>query len=76
MEIAAIIIIIVAIAAYYGFMQSAEVVAKIATREVSHLDRQHKVSVIERTAKLDENLSEDQVTRVAALQAKLDALNI
>jgi hypothetical protein len=76
MEIAAIIIIIVAIAAYYGFMQSAEVVAKIATREVSHLDRQHKVSVIERTAKLDEDLSEDQVTRVAALQAKLDALNI
>jgi hypothetical protein len=76
MELAIIIVVIVAIAAYYGFMQSAEVVAKIATREVSHLDRQHKVSVIERTAKLDEDLSEDQVTRVAALQAKLDALNI
>lgn len=76
MELAIIIVVIVAIAAYYGFMQSAEVVAKIATREVSHLDRQHKVSVIERTVKLDDSVSEESVAKVAALQAKLDALNI
>ncbi|AGM46969.1 hypothetical protein BZG00_15335 [Salinivibrio kushneri] len=76
MDLAIIIIIVVAIAAYYGFMQSAEVVAKIATREVNHLDRQHKVSVVERTAKLDESVTDEQVEKVAALQAKLDALNI
>lgn len=76
MELVALIIVIVAIAAYYGFMQSAEVVAKIATREVSHLDRQHKVSIIERTSKLNEAVSEDKVAQVAELQAKLDALNI
>jgi len=76
MELAIIIVVIVAIAAYYGFMQSAEVVAQIATREVSHLDRQHKVSVIERTVKLDDSVSEEDVAKVAALQAKLDALKI
>lgn len=76
MELVIIIVVSVAILAYYGFMQSAEVVAKMATREVSHLDRQHKVSVIDRMADLDQNLSEEKVARVAAMQAKLDAINI
>ena len=76
MELAIIIVVSVAILAYYGFMQSAELVAKMATREVSHLDRQHKVSVIDRMATLDKSLSEEKIASVAAMQAKLDALDI
>lgn len=76
MEIIILLIVVVAILAYYGFMKSAETLAVIGNREVSHLDRQHKVSIIERTAKLNDRVNEDTITSVAAMKAKLDALDI
>ena len=76
MELIILVIVVVGILAYYGFMKSAESLAEIANREVSHLDRQHKVSIIERTHKLNGSVSEQMVSEVAELQAKLNALDI
>ena len=74
MEIVAIIALIVAVLAYYGFMKSAETVANIANREVTHLEDVHTVSIIERTAALDSRISEDTATKAAAVKAKIRAM--
>lgn len=74
MEIVAIIIVIVAVLAYYGFMRSAETIANIGNREVQHLSDVHTVSIIERTAALDSRISEDTAAKAAAVKAKIKAM--
>lgn len=76
METVLLIVVVVMILAYYGFMQSAETVAGIANREVSYLDRQHKVAVIDRTLELESRVTDETVVKMAELSARLDAIKI
>lgn len=74
MELVLIIVIAIAVLAYYGFMQSLEVGANMANREVKHLDDVHMVSMVERTAKLDEKIDDATIAKAAAVKAKLAAM--
>lgn len=76
METIILVVLIVGIAAYYGFMKSLETGAGMASREVEHLDLQHKVSVAERTASLADRLDDDTLTKAAEVRAKLEALKL
>lgn len=74
MELVIIIVIALCVLAYYGFMGSLEIGANIANREVMHLDDVHMVSMIERTAKLDDKISDANIEKAAAVKAKLAAM--
>lgn len=74
MELVLVIIIAICILAYYGFMKSLETGANIANREVQHLDDVHMVSMIERTAKLDDKISDENIDKAEAVKAKLKAM--
>lgn len=74
MEIIILVILVIAVAAYYGLMQSVETLAEISSREVSHLNRQHKISVVTRTKELADEVSEEDIVKINELQAKLDSL--
>jgi len=71
METVILVIVIVAILAYYGFMSSLEVGAGMANREVRHLDDVHLVAISERTAKLAEKIDDDAIAKAEEVKAKL-----
>jgi hypothetical protein len=71
MEIVAIILVVVGIAAYYGFMRSVETGAAMANAEVEHLADVHMVSLVERTAKLNDKISDKTIADASAAKAKL-----
>lgn len=76
MELVIMILVAVAILAYYGFMKSVETAAGMANREVSHLEDQHLISILERKAKLGSRINDDTVkaaTEADALLATLKA---
>lgn len=74
MELVLLILVVVAILAYYGFMRSIEVGARMANEEVEFLADQHYVSLAERSAKLNTRISETTITEAAACRAKVKAL--
>lgn len=74
METIILVVLIVVILAYYGFMRSAETAANMANTEVEHLADVHMVGLIERTAKLDSKLSEKTIAEASAVRAKLAAM--
>ena len=74
MELVPVILIVLAVLAYYGFMKSLETGANMANREVEHLDDVHMVSMIERTAKLDDKISDEAITKAESVKAKLKAM--
>lgn len=71
MEIVIILVIGLCILAYYGFLKSLETGANIANREVTHLDDVHMVSMVTRTAKLDEKIDDKTIEKATAVKAKL-----
>jgi len=74
MDLAILIIVVVGILAYYGFMRSIEVGARMANEEVEFLSDQHYVSLAERSAKLNARISENTITEAAECRAKVKAL--
>lgn len=74
METAILIIVIVAILAYYGFMRSFETGANMANDEIQHAADVHAVSIINRTARLADKLSDANVAKAAAVKAKIKAM--
>lgn len=74
MEIVIIAVVILVVATYYGFTKSFETVANIGNREVDYLDAQHKVSIVERTAKMADKINDDNVTKAAEVRKKIDTL--
>ncbi len=74
MEIVIVLVIALCILAYYGFMKSLETGANIANREVEHLDDVHMVSMVTRTAKLDEKINDETIEKAASVKAKLEAM--
>lgn len=74
MELVIILVIAIAVLAYYGFTKSLEQGASMATREMSHLQDVHDVSLIERTAKLNERISEETINKATEVRAKLEAM--
>lgn len=74
METVILLVVVVAILAYYGFTSSLEKLANMATREVDHLQDHHDVSLAVRTAKLGGKLNDDVVNKATEAKAKLKAL--
>ena len=74
MEIVAIILVVVAILAYYGFMKSVETGADMANAEVQHLADVHMVSLAERTAKLNDKINDQVLADATEAKAKLKAM--
>ena len=74
MEMVILVVIGLAVAAYYGLTASLEKGAKIATDEVEHLADVHAVSLIQRTAKLDTKINDETVAKAAAVKAKIAAM--
>ena len=71
MELIGLIIVVVAILAYYGFMSSLEKLAEMGNREVSHLDDLHMVQVTRRTADMSTDISDETITKAQEVKAKL-----
>jgi hypothetical protein len=71
MEIILLVVIGIAVLAYYGFMGSLETGAKMANREVEHLDDVHMASMVARTAKMADKISDDDIKKAEEVKAKL-----
>lgn len=74
MDLVLIILVVVAILAYYGFMRSVETAAQMGNAEVEHLADVHMVSLAERTAKLNEKINDSVIKDAAEAKAKLAAM--
>lgn len=74
METILLVVLIIGVLAYYGFMHSLEVGAKMANREVSHLDDVHMVALIERTARLNDKIDDTALKNAEEVKAKLAAM--
>lgn len=74
MELIILAVLALAILAYYGFLGSLETGAKMANREVEHLDDVHMVSMVTRTAKLDDKIDDATIEKATAVKAKLAAM--
>lgn len=71
METVILVIVVVGILAYYGFMASLEKGAEMANREVNHLDDVHMVAITKRTASMEADISDEILTKATAVKAKL-----
>jgi len=74
MELIIMLVIGLAVLAYYGFLGSLEKGAVMANREVDHLDDVHMVSMVSRTAKLDDKIDDATIEKATAVKAKLQAM--
>lgn len=74
MEIVILVLVVVAILAYYGFMRSVETGAAMANAEVEHLADVHMVSLVERTARLNEKINDKTIESAAEVKAKLASM--
>lgn len=74
METILLVVIALAVLAYYGFTGSLEIGAKMANREVEHLDDVHMASMATRTAKMADKLDDDVITKATEVKAKLAAM--
>lgn len=74
MELVALILVTIMILAYYGFMRSVETGADMANAEVQHLADVHMVSLVERTAKLNDKINDDVIRSAEEAKAKLKAM--
>jgi hypothetical protein len=74
MELVILLLAVIGILAYYGFMRSVETAASMATAEVEHLADVHMVSLTERTAKLNSKISTSVIEEAAEAKAKLKAM--
>ena len=74
MELIVAVVIGLVILAYYGFLGSLETGAKMANREVEHLDDVHMVSMVTRTANLDDKIDDATIEKATAVKAKLAAM--
>ena len=74
MDIVILILVVVGILAYYGFMRSVETGAQMANNEVQHMADVHMVSLVERTARLNSRISDRTVTEAQEVKAKLAAM--
>ena len=71
MDTVILVIIVVGLLAYYGFMASLEKAAQMANREVNHLDDVHLVAITTRTAKLHEKIDDKVIAEAEEVKAKL-----
>lgn len=71
MDIVILLLAVVAILAYYGFMRSVETGADMANAEVQHLADVHMVSLVERTARLNDKINDNTIAAASEVKAKL-----
>jgi hypothetical protein len=74
MDLVILVVVVVSILAYYGFMRSLESGAEMANKEVDYLSDVHMVSIAERTAKLGDRISDETVTKANEVKARLAVL--
>tara|TARA_R110000744_G_scaffold178996_1_gene298006 strand:- start:301 stop:537 length:237 start_codon:yes stop_codon:yes gene_type:complete len=71
METVILLVVVVGILAYYGFMASLEKLAEMGNREVSHLDDLHMVTVTRRTSEMSTDISDETIAKAQEVKAKL-----
>lgn len=71
METVVLLVVVVGILAFYGFMDSFAKGARIANKEVDHLVDVHDISIEERTSKLLSRISDNTMRDAAEVRAKL-----
>lgn len=74
MELVLILVIVIVVLAYYGFTKSLERGANMANKEMEHLEDVHEVSLVERTAKLDDRIDDATIEKALAVKAKIAAM--
>lgn len=74
METIIIVLVVTAIAIYYGLAKLLDKVARIGDRELDYLDEQHEAAIINRKAKGADKLTDENVAKAAEFSAKLKAL--
>jgi hypothetical protein len=74
METVILVVLIIGVLAYYGFMRSVETGAKMANTEVEHLADVHMVALIERTSRLDDKINDKTLEKATSVKAKLKAM--
>ncbi len=74
MDLVILVVVVVSILAYYGFMRSLESGAEMANKEVDYQSDVHMVSIAERTAKLGDRINDDVVTKASEVKARLAIL--
>lgn len=76
MEIAVIVLVVVGLGMYYGIFGVAERVIKMGHKELDQLEKVHTVSVINRSAKMDKQLSTEMIAKAKSVNAKLKSLDV
>jgi len=74
MELIGLVIVVVLILAYYGFMKSLETGAGMANKEVDYLADVHAVSLVERTARLGDRINDDTIAKAITVKAQLSQM--
>lgn len=74
METIIIVLVVTAIAIYYGLAKLLDKVARIGDRELDYLDEQHEAAIINRKARGADKLTDENVAKAAEFSAKLKAL--
>lgn len=74
MELLLVLVFVLGVAAYYGFMKSVETAATIANNEVEHMADVHYASLISRTAKLSSKLNDETIAAAEEVKAKIRAM--
>lgn len=74
MELLLVLVFVLSVAAYYGFMRSVETAANIANAEVEHMSDVHYASLISRTAKLGAKLDDETIKSAEEVKAKIRAM--
>jgi len=76
MELAIIVIIVVAVAMYYGLGENLEVSSGMLTRELREAERDQKARIIKKRAGKADKVSDEEFKAAAAEIKRIDALEI
>lgn len=74
METVIIVLVLLAVAIYYGLAKLLDKVARIGDRELDYLDEQHEAAIINRKAKGAEKLTDENIAKATEFSAKLKAM--
>ena len=74
METVIIVVVLLAVAIYYGLAKLLDKVARIGDRELDYLDEQHEAAIINRKERGADKLTDENVAKAMEFSAKLAAI--
>lgn len=75
MEVVVLALVLVGLGMYYGLFGVLERIIKMGHKEMDQLEKVHTVSIVHRSAKMDKELSGDQIVKAKSFEAKLKKWN-